>query len=189
MKKIPTVYLRDWDGNPRYVTREPNPECAWVFAGEGTATRKYDGTCVMYDGARWWARREIKPGRLVPPGWLLVDHDAETGKSTGWEPVEQSGFAKHHAEALANAVADDILATWPRGTYELVGPKINRNPENYEQHALVRHATAEDFEGIPLDYDGLAAWLHAHPYEGIVWHAPDGRMAKLKRRDIPEGRA
>ncbi|MCP9964512.1 hypothetical protein [Actinomadura madurae] len=36
----------------------------------------------------------------------------------------------------------------------------------------------------PLDYDGLAAWLRAHPYEGIVWHAPDGRMAKLKRRDF-----
>ncbi|MFC5181831.1 hypothetical protein [Actinomadura harenae] len=41
-------------------------------------------------------------------------------------------------------------------------------------------------EGVPLDYDGLAAWLHAHPYEGIVWHHPDGRLAKLKRRDMPQ---
>ncbi|MFF0155255.1 hypothetical protein [Micromonospora sp. NPDC005203] len=28
-------------------------------------------------------------------------------------------------------------------------------------------------------------WLPAHPrYEGIVWHHPDGRRAKLKRRDF-----
>jgi hypothetical protein len=31
----------------------------------------------------------------------------------------------------------------------------------------------------------VAAYLHARPYEGIVWHHPDGRMAKLKKRDFP----
>lgn len=186
MKKIPTLFVRDWDNNPKYVTRQPNPECQWVFDGEGTATRKYDGTCVMFDGDRWWARREVKPDKTPPADFVLLGEDTETGKRMGWEPIEQSAFAKIHAEALASAVADNILATWARGTYELVGPKINRNPEGYEQHALVMHATAEDFTDIPLDYDGLAAWLHARPYEGIVWHAPDGRMAKIKGRDFPK---
>lgn len=35
------------------------------------------------------------------------------------------------------------------------------------------------------DYDGLAAYLAALPYEGIVWWHPDRRMAKIKRRDFP----
>ncbi len=29
----------------------------------------------------------------------------------------------------------------------------------------------------------LADW--GHGWEGIVWHHPDGRMAKLKARDLP----
>ena len=35
------------------------------------------------------------------------------------------------------------------------------------------------------DYSSLAAFLPAHDYDGIRWHHPDGRMAKLKRRDLP----
>jgi hypothetical protein len=38
---------------------------------------------------------------------------------------------------------------------------------------------------VPRDLDGLRGWLLAHPqYEGIVWHHPDGRRAKLKHRDF-----
>lgn len=184
MKKIPTIYVRDWDGDRRYVTREQHPDCAWVFAGEGIATRKYDGTCVKFDGERWWARREVKEGKTPPPGWVPLSYDSETGKTVGWEPIEQSSFAKFHAEALGHL--DEIEP----GTYELIGPKINGNPEGATQHELVFHDATVIFTDapVPLDYDGLAAWLQSHPYEGIVWHHPDGRMAKLKRRDMrPNG--
>ena len=58
MKKIPTVFARDPETNLRYVKDEVTPGCEWVFAGEGVATRKYDGTCVMFDGDGWWARRQ-----------------------------------------------------------------------------------------------------------------------------------
>ena len=74
-------------------------------------------------------------------------------------------------------------ATRP-GTYELIGPKINGNPENVPTHRLVAHADAEVFD-TPRDFEGLRTWLLAHPqYEGIVWHHPDGRRAKLKHRDF-----
>ncbi len=70
------------------------------------------------------------------------------------------------------------------GTYELCGPKVNGDPEQLGVHRLVRHATAEEFGGVPRDFDGLMTWLLAHPeFEGVVWHHPDGRMAKLKYRD------
>jgi hypothetical protein len=178
MKKIPTMFVRDWDGDRRYVLPEVTPGCEWVVKGEGTATRKYDGTCVMLDAdGRWWARREVKEGKLPPPGFAELERDDETGKTVGWEPAEQSSFARWHAEAVLEHDA------WPAGTYELIGPKVNGNPEDWPEHALVRHGRVE-LPGAPRDFDGLAKWLHEQPYEGIVWHHPDSRMAKIKKRDF-----
>ena len=53
MRKIPTLFVRDWDGDRRYVLDEVAPGCEWVTKGDGIATRKYDGTCVMFDGSAW----------------------------------------------------------------------------------------------------------------------------------------
>jgi hypothetical protein len=46
---------------------------------------------------------------------------------------------------------------------------------------------------LSAEYDRLAEWFRqttehgweAAKYEGVVWHHPDGRMAKIKRRDFP----
>jgi hypothetical protein len=180
--KIPTLFMRDPE-DMRHVTREVNPPAVWVLAGEGVATRKYDGTCLMLDDdGQWWARREVKPGKAQPAGWVSVEHDEATGKSVGWEPIEQSPFVKFWQEALRNPYQRRHV-----GTYELVGPKINGNPEQTDRHELIWHNDAEVLVDAPRTYDDLAAWLTACPYEGIVWHHPDGRMAKLKRRDF--GRA
>ena len=181
MRKIPTLFLRGWADAPQYVTPVVADGCQWVIKGEGTATRKYDGTCVMFDGEDWWARREVKQGKTAPAWFVGLETDGVTAKTVGWEPVGQSSFAKFHADALR---VQDQGGAWPAGTYELVGPKVNGNPEGFKEHWLLFHAFAESLPGAPRDYDGLAAWLHAHPYEGIVWHHPDGRMAKIKRRDF-----
>lgn len=186
MNKIPTLFLRDPDDMKR-VLPECNPDCEWVVFGEGTATRKYDGTCVMFDGAFWYARREVKPGKATPSGFIALTTDEATGKTVGWEPVEQSGYAKWHAEALAS---NGHLYIYEPGTYELVGPKVQGNPEDFTTHALLRHDEAQLLADAPCDFDGLREWLLAHPlYEGIVWHHEDGRMAKLKRRDFPREEA
>ena len=179
VNKIPTVFLRDPQDRKRTLP-EVHPACQWVLAGEGTPTRKYDGTCVMLDDAGvWWARREVRPGRTRPPGYRPVMTDEATGKTVGWEPIDQSAYAKYHAEALAAA-----RNSLPPGTYELIGPKVNGNPEGVTGHELVRHDDADVFE-VPRDFTGLREWLLAHPqYEGIVWHHPDGRRAKLKYRDF-----
>lgn len=187
MRKIPTVFIRDPDDR-KHVLPEINPDCEWVLAGEGTATRKYDGTCVLIrrDGlvVKPFVRREVKPGKTPPPGWVEADHDEVTGKRVGWEPAGQSGFAKFIDEVLMSSNLD----TWEPGTYELCGPKINGNPEGYERHVLVRHADAQVVPlAYPVDYEGLRErFLNGWPtWEGIVWHHPDGRMAKLKVRDFP----
>ncbi len=185
VRKIPTLFVRDFDHDPRYVTRDVTPGCEWVLKGDGTPTRKYDGTCIMWDGEHWWARREVKKDKQPPAGFVQVEHDDETGKTVGWEPLEQSAFARWHAEAIRESDDANWPHPWPHGTYELLGPKVNGNPEGYETHVLLLHDAADEMASAPRDFDSLAAWLHRHPYEGIVWHHPDGRMAKLKKRDFP----
>jgi hypothetical protein len=188
VRKIPTLFVRDPENMSR-VLPEVNPACMWVLSGQGVATRKYDGTCVMFDGEHWWARREVKPGKTPPAGFVAADHDKVTGKTVGWEPMEQSSFAKFHAEAVEPLAGfgQIIGQQIPSGTYELIGPKINGNPEGCQYHRLERHEKAEQFGDVPLDFDGLRDHLLAlgdEGIEGIVWHHPDGRMAKLKGRDF-----
>lgn len=180
MKKIPTLFVRTEDR--RYVTDQVTPGCEWVLAGEGRATRKYDGTCVLIDDdGVCWTRREVKPGKNPPPGWDEVDHDDVTGKRVGWVPFVQSPFESILTDLFCSGRGDDLRP----GTYELVGPKINGNPEYFDRHTLVRHGSGLQLLAVPLFYDGLADYLRSLPYEGIVWHHPDGRMVKLKRRDFP----
>lgn len=183
MRKIPTLFVRDPD-DLRRVLPEATPGCEWVLAGEGVPTRKYDGTCVMLDASgEWWARREVKPGKAAPDRFVQVDHDPVTGKSVGWEPISQSAFAKFHAEAVA-----DVSAVFEPGTYELIGPKINGNPEGEGHHRLRPHASAQRLEVAERSFDGIreaVLTLRAvDGAEGVVFHHPDGRMAKIKARDF-----
>lgn len=175
MQKIPTLFVRD-ENDRRHVTNDVTPGCEWVLAGEGWATRKFDGTCVRVNGSDLEVRREVKAGGEVPWGFIATEHDETTGKTVGWEPADQSGFWKFFQEALGSSL-------WPNGTYELCGPKINRNPEGFTEHRLIPHGQ----ETISIDVSSVEAIkrdVAALPHEGIVWHHPDGRMAKLKARDL-----
>jgi hypothetical protein len=209
MRKIPTLFVRDPD-DMRHVLPEVHPECGWVLAGEGVATRKYDGTCVMFDDdGRWWARREVKPGKAAPAGFVELDHDPVTEKRVGWEPAEQSGWAKWLRDAIDNSPQPMSRTTYRpelfnAGTYELCGPKVNGNPERFDHHVLIRHDHAQPFPEVQLslgravgapveeirDYLAILLTTMHGPggklavVEGIVWHHPDGRMAKLKARDF-----
>ena len=62
-----------------------------------------------------------------------------------------------------------------------------------EYSGVVREAF---FEGVPIDYEGLKAWLPAQKskygndcgIEGIVWHCENGDMYKIKVKDFSGGR-
>lgn len=206
MDKIPTLFERDPVDSNR-VTRNVHPACHWVTSGHGTATRKYDGTCVGWfptvkgvpifgvldlvgaDGpddlsGRWYARREVRPGKTAPEGYVVVGQDPVTGKLYGWEPTEQSAAGWWPLLQDAELAREVSGQQQYFGTYELCGPKINGNPERFDQHTLIFHADAEVLHDVPREYDELMTWLLAHPeYEGVVWHHADGRKAKIKRRD------
>lgn len=179
MKKTPTYFERDWSGDRSRVINKVHAGCEWVAAGEGVATRKIDGTCCMVRGGALFKRREIRQGDEVPPLFEEADRDDETGKIVGWVPVEPSNPSdKYHAEAFGDG------SGFADGTYELVGPKVQGNPEKYASHTLVPHSSLAMVEQPPRDFEGLREWLVGRDIEGVVWHHPDGRMAKLKLRDF-----
>lgn len=183
MKKIPTLFQRDFDGDPSRVLPEYHPDCHWVRDGEGWPTRKLDGMCCAVIDGVFVKRREIKKGKPEPDGFVLTELDETTGKRVGWVPVGDGPEDKYFREA-----AEKILFPDDRDvTYELVGPKSQGNIEGFPSHTLVEHGCEELrllTEIVPRDFDGLRKWLAERPIEGIVWHHPDGRMAKIKGRDF-----
>ena len=178
MNKIQTLFERDWEGDRSRVLEQVHAGCEWVLEGEGHPTKKYDGTCVMYDGEKWWARREVKDGKEPPPGFMSAGHDHITLANVGWEPVENSPWAKFFTEALTAS------REYEPGTYELIGPKINKNPEGASVHTLIQHDKAEVLGLLDRSFEGIKTFLAGIDVEGIVFKHPDGRMAKIKKRDF-----
>ncbi len=182
MKKIPTIFKRNPE-NLKEITREPHQDCAWVFNGEGTATRKYDGTCCRVKDGVLWKRRELKAGEATPTSFEEADFDPVTGKTVGWVLVSDSNEDKWHRAAF------DILEAREDGTYELCGPKVQGNAEGYDVHVLIPHTLAQKYVAVERSYEGIKEFLSTEYIEGLVFHHPDGRMAKIKKRDFGMGRS
>ena len=176
MKKIPTIFKRN-PGRMQEILTEPHPDCGWVFDGEGVPTRKYDGTCCRVQDGKLWKRRELKKGQAQPEGFELADYDGATGKTVGWMPVTEAKEDRWHIEAFGDG-------TLPDGTYELCGPKVQGNPEGFEKHVLVPHSKATQYGNVPRTFEGMRDFLETMDIEGLVFHHPDGRMAKIKKRDF-----
>lgn len=178
MKKIPTVFQRDWEGDRSRVLNKVNSGCEWVLAGEGIATVKYDGTCCMVLCGVLWKRRELREGDITPPDFMLAETDKETHKIVGWVKVGDGPEDRYHREAR------DTYPLLDDGTYELIGPKIQGNPENSNEHILIRHGVTIWLPDVPRDFENMRDFLRGTNIEGIVFYNLDGRMAKIKLRDF-----
>lgn len=176
MKKIPTIFVRDWEGDRSRVLPGVNPGCEWVSAGEGMPTRKFDGTACLMRQGKLFKRRELRAYAEAPVEFETIEVDPETKKTVGWVPVGDGPEDQYHREAFA---ADPFL---PDGTYELIGPKIQGNPERSTVHRLIRHGSI--ILTAPRDFEGLREFFSHVDCEGVVFHHPDGRMAKIKGRDF-----
>lgn len=179
MKKIPTLFIRDM--TTKLVTPLVTPGCEWVIDGQGVATEKIDGTCCMVRDGKLYKRYDAKQGKTPPEGFEPAQDaaDEHTGHWPGWLLVGDGPDDKWHREAWVHPGAQDNTD----GTYELVGPKVQGNPYELKSHILVKHG-GDNLEITYLTFDGIKRYLSVHQIEGIVWHHPDGRMAKLKRKDF-----
>lgn len=178
MKKIPSLFKRDYEGT-RLVFNEVVPGCEWVLNGEGRATVKVDGTACMVRGHKLYKRYDVKKNRTPPSDWEPCEPEPNqhTGHWPGWVPVTDDPADQWFREGYEN-----MLET-SDGTYELVGPKVQGNPYGLHYHALWRHGAIE-LNADPRTFDAIRDTLEVSDIEGIVWHHPDGRMAKIKRRDF-----
>ena len=181
MNKIVSLFQRNYDGD-RLVRDELVPGAEWVAAGEGVATRKWDGTCCLVRDGHLYKRYDAKRGKTPPvgfepaqepdpvtghwPGWILV-----TNAPDNWNAPDE----RWHREAFKG---DE-----PNGTYELCGPKVQGNPEGFDTHRLIPHGV-ERLDDAPRTFEELKAYLTERTMEGIVWHHPDGRMVKIKAKDF-----
>jgi len=129
----------------------------------------------------------------APHAWVPCEEqpDEHTGHWPGWLPIGEGAEDRWHREV--------DLSDYSDGTYELVGPKIQGNPYHLSCHSLWLHGASTYIDGVnapPRDFEGLRQWFEVQSYEdydpkrmnwpveGIVWHHPDGRMVKIKRRDF-----
>lgn len=181
MKKIISLYQRNYDGD-RKVRDEVVPGAEWVVAGEGIATRKYDGACCAIIGGVLHKRYDAKHGKVPPFGFRAAqDPDPVTGHWPGWVEVGNGAEDRWFREGCELTFGAPFGG--PDGTYELCGPKVQGNPEGFAQHVLVRHG-AEVLADAPRTFVAIREYLFARTIEGIVWHHPDGRMVKIKRKDF-----
>lgn len=176
MKKIISLFKRNYETD-NFVRDEVVPGAEWVLNGEGVATRKFDGTCCMVRNGKLYKRYDAKKGKNPPVGFEPAQEpDPVTGHWPGWLPVGDGPEDKYHREAFEKFNGGD-------GTYELCGPKVQGNPEGFDEHFLIRHGDIT-LISFPRDFDGIKEYLRDKKIEGVVWHHPDGRMVKIKRKDF-----
>jgi len=187
MKKMPTLFERDWGGDRSRVTQVITPGCEWVLERDGTVvvTRKWDGTCVWITAHGSYLKRyDAKHGKTPPDDFIPAQMapDPNTGHWPGWVPVGPND--KWHLEALAidDINVDEIGTYYEPGTYELCGPKIGGNPEQFDSHLLLRHGLVK-YDLVPRSYGQLRDWLATQDIEGIVFYQ-GAKRAKLKKSDM-----
>lgn len=197
MQKIISLFQRNYDGD-RQVRDEIVPGAEWVMVGEGVATRKFDGTCCMVRGGKLFKRYDAKQGKTPPDGFEPAQEpDPVTGHHPGWLPVGDGPEDRWFREGFEFRTGQAMqYGTGPLrdGTFELVGPKVQGNPERVGHHDLVRHgdwivgdslaADPRKWDQCPRDFNGIRDYLASHDVEGIVWHHDDGRMVKIKAKDF-----
>lgn len=180
MQKIISLFQRNYEGD-RQVRDEVTPGAEWVIAGEGVATRKWDGTCCMMKDDQLYKRYDAKKGKTPPVGFIPAQEpDPITGHWPGWIKVSDSAKEDQwFREGFVNTDINNI----DDGTYELCGPKINGNPESLEKHILIPHGL-NHIHHLIIDFKHISHFLSIAGIEGIVWHHPDGRMVKIKAKDF-----
>lgn len=178
MEKISTLFKKNPENLGR-VINELNPQNEWVVKGEGIASRKFDGTAAAIINGELYKRYDAKKGRAIPPNAIpCQDPDEITGHHPHWvKCVRGTPEDKYFFEGFDNSheTAD--------GTYELVGPKVQGNPEGYGVHKLIPHGKWT-YEITDFSFEGIKQFLQDADCEGIVFHHPDGRMCKIRKSDF-----
>src|ERR1019366_6592309 len=127
MQKIPTIFVRDETESGHPVTNQIKPECRWVLDGEGVATMKFDGTNVKIENGQLFKRQKPKERDYDNAAYVPCDR-GNTSDRWAWE-----GF-----DAASRFEVGPTRIPPVDGIYELIGPKVQGNPQHEDRHSLIR---------------------------------------------------
>lgn len=183
MKKIKTIFERDWNGNGGVLD---TPVIPLESLKEAIATEKIDGTNVRitvrnHTLVRLEKRRnpsKIEKARGIEEPWYMDADEYAPNDKFMWEAARSTN-----------------LADVPDGEWsaEAVGESIQGNPLNLKGHelALFSLGRVPNFQNVPLEYNAMKEWIKNQDsqygtgkIEGIVWHFPNGDMYKIKAKDF-----
>jgi hypothetical protein len=184
MKKIPTLFVREFDGH-KIVNITPeftSDVCAEAFL-HGVATVKIDGSCCAIINGEFYKRYDAKAGKPIPDGAIPCQNepDAVTGHLPCWVKCDRENKSDKWFWVAYDKAFECVEPI--DGTYEAIGKHFNGNPYNLDYDILERH-------GIrivsPLDrtFDSVKQWLEAHDAEGLVFWLKGEPICKIKRSDF-----
>lgn len=191
MKKIPTLFKRNFENHHvSSISEEVTEGMEGILDGEGTATVKWDGTCVMVKNGMLYKRYDAKHGKTPPEGAIpCCNPDPVTGHWPHWVACD---LAKSEDKWLCEAYlrAQDNMMRLERrvedGTYEIIGPKFQGNPYNLNENIMLPHGS----EPIPelncgaRSFEQIRDYLETHNIEGIVFWDMGSPVCKIKRSDF-----
>jgi hypothetical protein len=193
MRKMTTLFKTSHEGQTTSITREIRPENLWVFT-DGDLVEpmiKLDGTACAVILGILHKRYDAKHGKPAPAGALPCQGkaDAITGHFPHWVRVDSDAPSdKWHFDALNGLSSVDLALEYEDGTYELIGEKINGNPEGIAGHTLINHShlLVDDLPDFNIDtgFDIIRNYLEVADMEGIVFHHLDGRRCKIRKTDF-----
>ncbi len=186
MKKISTIFERNWETN-----RKVNETLIVDFDfSNAVATEKIDGMNIrvtVRSGTVVRSEKRRNPSKIqkqngiVDPWYVDIDEGASQDK---W---------------LVDAIANTDFSGVPDGEWsgEAFGKNIQGNPLNMEGNQVFLFSL-EDWRSrivlkdAPVSFEEVKTYLNTKKslvgndclMEGIVWHHPDGRMVKIKRKDF-----
>jgi len=184
MKKIKTIFERNWEGDRKIIDKPLFKENDFI---EAIATEKLDGTNVKvtirnHEAVRLEKRRnpnKIQKAKGIEEPWY---EDANE-----FNPSDKWIF-----DALKNTNLTKISDGEFNG--EAVGTKIQGNPLKLENNRIVFFTLGQVpiFDNVPITYQELKEWLPKQiskygnncKIEGIVWHKNNIPFGKIKLKDF-----
>ena len=186
MKKIQTIFDRDWEGNRGVIDKYIDDSLPRILES-CVATEKLDGTNVRITVRNHKVVRSEKrrnPSKLQKAQDIKEPWYVDTDE---YDPQDKYIF-----EGIKNTNFQEI----PDGEWsgELVGKNVQGNPLNLENNRIFFFSLgqAPHFENVPTDFQELKEWLPKQKskfgndcgIEGIVWHCTNGSMYKIKIKDF-----
>lgn len=185
MKKIPTLFVRVYDGHKIVdVTPEfTNDECKDAFLN-GNATVKIDGSCCAIIGGELYKRYDAKKGKPIPEGAIKCQEEPDeiTGHLPCWLKTKENDPSDKWFIAALNRFVEENGS--PKdGTYEAIGKHFQGNPYNYDYDILVPHGT-KIVELKERSFEYVKNFLKDFNQEGLVFWLGGKPVCKIKRTDF-----